>query len=269
MKLRAFTLTTVTLLLAAAALVQGCRIFSFSGCTRDGFAPGATVMVSELIFHTGCQTLRCPREISYDVRADSNGRISYNRDEDGNCWPNSTKLSFRTIRIPLPTFSNLSGDVNLNSPPSSITIGGWGMDATYGMPSMHLFDYNGTFVGAATAQAVGPDGSWAQFNVPALPNPYSGTYHAKIAVMRWDGIYDEVGDAPINCYGLPLVDADGDGTYSDLDCNDDDPYIYPLAPPDCSGLYWDANCNGQGDMYEYACQSGGGGECCGPGCYCY
>ena|ERR1051326_1965863 len=258
MRLRAFTLTTVLLLLVGALLSQGCRLFSSSGCTQGGYLSGTVVRVSEIIEHTGCLTLRCPRLSSYDVTADSNGNIHYSRDEDGNCI--SSKLTFTIVGFSLTSFSNLSGSINLNAPPSSVTIGGSGIDTTYGMPIMALFDYNGTFIGQETAQATSGDGTWAQFNVPSLTNPYSGTYHAKVAILRWDGKYEEVGDAPIDCYGLPLVDADGDGVYVDQDCNDGDPNISPLAPADCSGYYWDANCNGIADVTEYACTSGGGGD---------
>lgn len=268
MNKRRLTLTAALLLLVVAAATPGCRIFSFSGCTRNGFAPGATVRVREQIFHTGCQTLGCPRINSYEVRADSTGTIRYNRDEDGMCWPNSTKLDFTTVRIPLPTFSATSGPINLQAPPPSVTIAGSGIDTTYGAPIMFLYDYNYTFVGSQTAQSY--DGStWANFALPALPNPYSGTYTAKLAVMQWDGTYIEVGEAYVDCYGIPRTDNDGDGVYCDQDCDDWDWRISPWNSPDCSGYLWDANCNGQYDPFEYECQPQPGGECCGPGCYCY
>jgi hypothetical protein len=260
MKTRKYIVLTVVLLMAVMFGAQGCHIFTFSGCTRGGYPAGARIRVTELIYHTGCQTLRCPRASSYDVTANSQGVISYNKDEDGLCF--SSKLSFTFIGLSLNTFNNLSGSVNLQAPPSSVTIGGSGIDTTYGMPIMHLYDYNGTFIGKQTATSC--DGwNWATFNLETLTNPYSGTYHAKVARMRWDGNYEEIGDAPIDCYGYPRVDNDGDGSYCDQDCNDNNPNIYPYAAADCSGYLWDANCNGRSDTMESECSYGGGG---GGGC---
>lgn len=242
------------LLLAVMVGSQSCNIFSFGGCTRGGYLHGTQIRVTELIENTGCQTLGCPRWSSYVVTANSQGNINYSKDENGQCWPQSFKLTFTFAGFNPPNFSNLSGSINLAAPPSSVTIGGWGMDTTYGMPILHLYDYNNRFIGQQTATSVAGDGTWATFNMQPLTNPWSGVYHARIARARWDGNYEEIGDAPIDCYGMPRVDGDGDGSYCDEDCNDDDPNIYPWASPDCSGGLWDANCNGQYDPFEYECR---------------
>jgi hypothetical protein len=251
--MKKFTLMMTLLLMAAMVSSQGCNIFSFGGCTRGGYVQGVQIRVSELITRKGCQTLRCPRVDSYIVTANSQGVISYSKDEDGLCWPNSTKLTFSFAGINLPNFSNLSGSVNLSAPPSSITIGGWGIDTYYGTPILHLYDYNNRFIGQQWATNVAGDGSWATFNMEPLTNPWSGTYHARILRARWDGNYEEIGDAAIDCYGMPRVDEDGDGSYCDEDCNDENPYISPWSSADCSGSLWDANCNGQYDPFEYEC----------------
>ena len=185
----------------------------------------------------------------YDRTANSQGVITYNKDEDGLCF--SYKTTFTFVSFNLSTFTNLTGSINLGKIPSSVSIGGWGMDSTYGMPKLQLYDYYGTFVAG--------DGTWAIFNMQPLTNPWSGTYHAHIVRARWDGNYEEIGDAPIDCYGQPRVDSDGDGVYCDQDCNDEDANIYPWAPPDCTGNYWDANCNGQYDPLESECQGPGDG----------
>lgn len=263
MKNKTFKLLAVLLLIVGLIGSQGCSIFSFVGCSKGGYQPGMVIRVTQEVYHTGCQTLRCPRQNMYDRTANNQGVITYNKDEDGQCWPQSLKTTF-SIRSfgTLPTFSNLTGSVNLNAPPSSITIGGWGMDTYYGMPKLQLFDYYGNFIGQQTASSVAGDGTWASFDLQPLTNPWSGVYHARIIRARWDGNYEEIGDAPIDCYGMPRVDEDGDGIYCDQDCNDEDPNISPLAGADCTGGLWDANCNGQYDPFEYECQEPNGG--CGP-----
>ncbi|MBV9210383.1 MAG: hypothetical protein JOZ52_07125 [Acidobacteria bacterium] len=259
MKRKIFTLSTLLVLAALVAGSQGCSIFSFVGCTKGGYVQGIVVRVTQDILHTGCQTLRCPRQNMYDRTANSQGNITYNKDEDGLCWPQSQKTTFTIVGVNLPHFTNLTGSINLNAPPSSITISGWGMDTYYGTPRLQLFDYNWNFIGEETATSVAGDGSWAVFNMQPLTNPWSGTYHAHITRARWDGNYEEIGDVSIDCYGLPRVDEDGDGVYCDQDCNDEDANISPWAAPDCSGYYWDANCNGQYDPFESECQSPGDG----------
>ena len=254
MKKKTFTLMMTLLLLAVMGGSQGCNIFSFGGCTRGGYLHGTQIRVTELIEQTGCQTLGCPRWSSYVVTANSQGNINYSKDENGQCWPNSFKLTFSFAGFNPPNFTNLSGSINLAAPPSSVTIGGWGISNAYGTPLLHLYDYNNRFIGQQFATNVAGDGSWATFNMQPLNNPWSGVYSARIARARWDGNYEEIGVAAIDCYGMPRVDGDGDGSYCDEDCNDDDPNISPWASADCTGGLWDANCNGQYDPFEYACQ---------------
>jgi len=51
------------------------------------------------------------------------------------------------------------------------------------------------------------------------------------------GDKDDVGEI-----GVGVVDADGDGVYSDLDCDDSDPAVVPGAPEVCNGI--DDDCDG-------------------------
>lgn len=51
------------------------------------------------------------------------------------------------------------------------------------------------------------------------------------------GDKDDVGEI-----GVGVVDADGDGVYSDLDCDDSDPAVVPGAPEICNGI--DDDCDG-------------------------
>lgn len=136
--------------------------------------------------------------------------------------------------------------VYLPSPPASSTITGQGMDGTYGMPMVEYFNSNGFLVGSVSATSVASDGTWLQAPMPDLSSVYSGTYQVRVTNKTSEGYYlNVVGTATITGWGRDRVDSDGDGWYDDEDCYPND------------ATRWDC-----GDP-------GGGGECCGHGCFCY
>src|SRR5687768_2270671 len=106
----------------------------------------------------------------------------------------------------------------------------------------------------AAATAVAGDGSWVQISVPDLSRAYSGQFQILVVNKTSDGGEEEMGYAPVTLWGRDRVDADGDGWFSDEDCDDNDPFVNPYASPDCYGSYSDRNCNGIWDSDE--CYSG-------------
>lgn len=122
--------------------------------------------------------------------------------------------------------ANPSG-ADLNTPPSSTTISGQGMDGTYGMPTIEYFDGSGFFIGSVTATSVAGDGSWLTAPLPDLSQAYSGNYQLKVVNMRSSGYYlDTVGTTTLSCWGRDRPDSDGDGYYDDEDCYPYDPTLW-------------------------------------------
>jgi hypothetical protein len=78
------------------------------------------------------------------------------------------------------------------------------------------------------------------------------------------GTAPDIGADEIN--EIPLVDLDGDGYSSAVDCNDNDPLIYPSATEICDNV--DNNCNGtidEGVSIAYYVDNDGDGYGIGPG----
>lgn len=140
--------------------------------------------------------------------------------------------------------------VDLQAPPATFTITGETISSAYGMPKVQIYDEYGTFVAETTAYEVAPDGSWLNVSTPNLSNVYTGMYSIEVANVTPSGTSEVIGAANLETYGRDRVDADGDGWFSDEDCNDYDFNVNRWASPDCSGSYWDRNCNGTSDSQE-------------------
>lgn len=123
------------------------------------------------------------------------------------------KEQLLVCHIPTGPFGIAPSDIDLQSPPSSFTITGEGIDATYGMPLIDYYDQSGTLVAETTATSVGSDGTCLQANTPNLSAVYSGTYIVVVRTASYDGSYELVGTAPINATGRdPSLGCDPDGS---------------------------------------------------------
>lgn len=175
-----------------------------------------------------------PREIDNVLCVVPYPGIGYNADCQGTC---SARLDAHRFFNFFLTATPSGAD--LNAPPSSVTINGQAMDATYGMPRVDYYDEDGYLVGSVTATQVAADGSWLAAPVPDLSSAWSGTYQVKVTNMTEVSRYlDEVGSATLDCWGRDRPDTDGDGVYDDDDCYPLDPSRSVCIDPDpCGGIY--------------------------------
>lgn len=133
---------------------------------------------------------------------------------------------------------------DLTAPPSSVTISGQAMDATYGMPLVEYFDGQGYLIGSINATAVAGDGSWLTAPAPDLSSVYSGTYQIQVTNMTSGGYYlDIVGAATMWGYGRDRPDSDGDGWYDDEDCAPYDPSLNYDCSQNCNTNPIPMECN--------------------------
>ena len=127
--------------------------------------------------------------------------------------------------------------VDLNNPPSTVTISGQGFDTTYGMPRVEYFDStNGFMLGSVLASSVSGGGTSLTATVPDLSSAYSGTYQIRVSNKTYQGYYNHiVGFATVSAFGRDRPDSDGDGFYDDQDCAPFDPYQYTGCNETCGG----------------------------------
>jgi hypothetical protein len=115
-------------------------------------------------------------------------------------------------------FSASPSSINLQAPPSSITITGEVMSTTYGMPVVELRDEYGNILDQRPAEEVGADGTWLRATTPNLADAYSGTCSLRVSNITWDGYRELVGAATMETYGRNRADTDGDGWHDQEDC---------------------------------------------------
>jgi hypothetical protein len=89
--------------------------------------------------------------------------------------------------------------INGVGPPSSISLTGSGVDATYGTPQVWVFNDIGAVMYTTTVDGMSPDGTWVCFS--GLPALYTGTYVVLIRNVQADGTVLTVGGAQMDVYG--------------------------------------------------------------------
>lgn len=77
--------------------------------------------------------------------------------------------------------------VDASNPPSTITITGEGIDATYGMPFVQFFDLDGNLIAQLQASAVAPDGFSLEGATPDLSSISTNSYLIVISNVTADG----------------------------------------------------------------------------------
>jgi len=106
-------------------------------------------------------------------------------------------------------FSVSPDTINGASPPGTMTVSGSGIDTTYGMPQVVIYDEAGSLMYASAADTIASDGSWATFSqVPAL---YNGNYLVIVQNVQSDGSLANLGDGVLGVFGNPLPPPDGGG----------------------------------------------------------
>jgi len=104
------------------------------------------------------------------------------------------------------TFAASPVSIDLQAPPSTMSMTGSGVDTSYGMPRLEYMDpYTGNLIAATTATSVSGDGTWLQANTPDLSQIYSGDYTVFVSNVQADGSLVYIGAATLTAYGRDYV----------------------------------------------------------------
>jgi len=219
----------LVLLLSLAFLLPGCGGGgSSSNCNFSGLTPYA----GYLIFYTSNGVQQAITRY-----ANANGTITAYL-YGANC---NSAVVVAIINSGYTLTANPSS-IDLNNPPTTVTITGQGFDATYGMPRVEYFDSSSGFLlGSVFATSVSGGGTSLVANVPNLSGAYSGTYQIRVTNKTYLGYYNHiVGFASVTAFGRDRPDTDGDGYYDDQDCDPYDPYVWVDCGVPC-GTAWGGN----------------------------
>lgn len=108
--------------------------------------------------------------------------------------------------------------VDAFNPPSTITITGSGIEDTYGMPKIAIYDEYGNVGASVTATQTlaggiphsGPGIEALTFNAGDLSQVYDGVYSITVSNVNADGSWAIVGGAIVSVYGNPPPPPDPD-----------------------------------------------------------
>ncbi len=199
--------------LAVVLVLPGCGGGGSTSCPFSNLVPNGTYLVVINNPSTGIAT-------TFTRVASSTGTLSVST--NGSCG-NVVVVQVTNSDIAL---SASPSSINLESPPSTVTITGQSFDTTYGMPRVEYFDGTGFLVGSVYASSVS-GGTSLECYVPDLSSAYSGTYLIRVTNKTYQGYYSHiVGTATVTAWGRDRPDSDGDGWYDDQDCDPYNPYQY-------------------------------------------
>jgi hypothetical protein len=98
-------------------------------------------------------------------------------------------------------FSVTPDSLDVVSPPASIQVsGGSGIDPTYGMPHIQIYDSVGDVVAESVASSVSGDGSGLEAPTPNIYGLQTTTYGVKVLNIASDGSLTPVGAGKVDMY---------------------------------------------------------------------
>lgn len=194
----------------------------FNQCVRCGFVGGRTYNLS---YPIGQNT-----QNERVATADSDGCVYFTKPSNSGC----DAVVVYGIGVIRRVFFAAPSSIDLQAPPTSVTITGEAMSTAYGMPVVELRDSYGNLIDQRPAEEVGADGTWLRSTMPDLSTAYSGHCSLRVSNITWDGYKEEIGVADMDTYGRDCPDSDGDGWCDQEDCAPYDPNL-------------NSDCNGGGD----------------------
>jgi hypothetical protein len=130
------------------------------------------------------------------------------------------KIRLTCFTIGVGLFSASPDSVDITAPPSTGTVAGSGIDATYGMPVVGYYNEGGYLMSEQTATAVAGDGTWLQGPVPDFSGSYNGQYNLVVSNKNADASRTIIGTAVVYVTGF---------------------YIPPPPEPEPNPCYCDGN----------------------------
>lgn len=184
---------TNKLFIALAFLIccaaPGCKLLTPTECQRNNLSPNTTYIIS----------YSHPPTTRQDIlrTTDQNGTLFYPKDANGNC----NAVTITSTGVGFNNFAVSPSSIDLQAPPTTMTITGTGISSTYGMPVVEFYDNYSNFIGSTTASSVDSGGTWLQAATPDLSQVYSGTYQVEIHNVRADSSMEFIGIADVVTYG--------------------------------------------------------------------